>query len=45
MQFLEANLDKYPYQKFSEKVYSLEETHQALEDSEKRLVTRAAIEP
>jgi threonine dehydrogenase-like Zn-dependent dehydrogenase len=45
MQFLEANLNKYPYQKFSEKVYSLEETLQALEDSEKRLVTRAAIEP
>ena len=45
MQFLQANLDKYPYQKFSEKVYSLEETLQALEDSEKRRVPRAAIEP
>lgn len=45
IQFLQANLDKYPYQKFSEKVYSLEETVEALEASEKRLVTRAAIEP
>ena len=45
MQFLERCADKYPYEKFSEKVYSLDEIALAFEHSEKRLVARAAIEP
>ena len=45
LSFLEKYSSKYPYHKFSTRVYRLDEVSTALEHSEKRMVARAAIEP
>jgi threonine dehydrogenase-like Zn-dependent dehydrogenase len=45
LQFLKENSNKYPYYKFTDKEYSLDEVQLALERAEKRLVTRAVIVP
>jgi len=45
LQFLERYSERYPYNKFSERVYALEDVNQALEDSENHRVARPAIEP
>jgi D-arabinose 1-dehydrogenase-like Zn-dependent alcohol dehydrogenase len=43
--FLERNADKYPFDKMSDREYSLEEAGLALEKSRAREVARAAIDP
>lgn len=45
LKFLAENYNKYPYDKFTDKEYGLDEVQTALERAEKRLVTRAAIVP
>lgn len=45
LKFLEKFADKYPYEKFSERIYGLEEVSIAFEHAEQRIVARAAIDP
>lgn len=45
LSFLAKFSSKYPYHKFSARVYNLDEVSTALEHSEQRIVARAAIEP
>ena len=45
LQFLQRNLGKYPYEKFSDREYSLTEAQEALVRSEKRTIGRAIIAP
>ena len=45
LKFLEKNHRKYPYEKFSDREYSLGEAKEALERSESRSVARAIIAP
>jgi D-arabinose 1-dehydrogenase-like Zn-dependent alcohol dehydrogenase len=45
LQFLEQNHRKYPYEKFSDREYSLGEAKEALERSESRSIARAIIVP
>lgn len=45
MKFFERFSGKYPYEKFSEQVFSLDEVTTAFELAEKRKIARAAIEP
>jgi len=45
LKFLERNHRKYPYEKFSDREYSLGEAKEALERSESRSIARAIIAP
>ena len=45
LQFLQRNLGKYPYEKFSDREYALAEVQEALVRSEKRTIGRAIIAP
>jgi len=45
LKFLERNHHKYPYEKFSDREYSLGEAKEALERSESRSIARAIIVP
>jgi D-arabinose 1-dehydrogenase-like Zn-dependent alcohol dehydrogenase len=45
LQFLQRNLGKYPYEKFSDREYALTEVQEALVRSEKRTIGRAIIAP
>ena len=45
LKFLERNLRKYPYHKFSDREYSLDEANEALFRSESRSIARPVIAP
>lgn len=45
LKFLERNLKKYPFEKFSDREYKLSEVQEALERSEKRTIGRAILAP
>jgi threonine dehydrogenase-like Zn-dependent dehydrogenase len=45
LKFLERNQGKYPYEKFSDREYTLGEVQEALQRSEKRTIGRAILAP
>ena len=45
LKFLDRNLGKYPYEKFSDREYTLAEVQEALERSQKKTIGRAIIAP
>src|SRR5215510_946236 len=45
LQFLSEHIDKYPYQELVDAVFPLEKSAEAMEKSDRKEITRAAIEP